>query len=424
MAIPSHAGRFLVAILLVAGLADAPAFAENPAPATDPLPTSADEARPAAPLMIDARLVGDQKRTRFIADLTANIDIAVFTLADPYRVVVDMPELRFGLPDSAGSDGRGMISAYRYGQISHGKSRIVLDVTGPVAIDKSFVVPPTDNQPARLVVDVVPATRAAFLAANNAYRRSQVAAESSEHERELAAPSPASGRPVVVLDPGHGGIDNGTRGAAGVLEKEVTLAFANVLRDKLAKTGLYDVFLTRTEDTFVSLSDRVAFAQSHHAKLFVSIHANSFPSPAVRGTTVYTVSEKASDKMAEDAARSENQSDVLAGVDISNGDSDQVKDILADLTRRETRNFGTVFAHNLVQELKASNRMFKVPHQEAGFRVLEAPEIPSAMVELGFMTNSEDEKLLLSDDWRQKTADAIAGAIADYFKTKLAGASP
>src|SRR6516162_431184 len=118
MAIPSHAGRFLVAILLVAGLADAPAFAENPAPATDPLPTSADEARPAAPLMIDARLVGDQKRTRFIADLTANIDIAVFTLADPYRVVVDMPELRFGLPDSAGSDGRGMISAYRYGQIS------------------------------------------------------------------------------------------------------------------------------------------------------------------------------------------------------------------------------------------------------------------------------------------------------------------
>jgi N-acetylmuramoyl-L-alanine amidase len=424
MAIPPTTKRFLPAGLLVAGLAAAaPALAGNPPPVADPLPASADEARPAAPLMIDARIVGDQKRTRFIADLTANIDISVFTLAEPYRVVVDLPELRFGLPETAGSDGRGMISAYRYGQISHGKSRIVLDVTGPVAVDKSFVVAPTANQPARLVIDVVPASRAAFIAASNAYRQSQAAAESSRREQELAAPSPSSGRRVVVLDPGHGGIDNGTRGSAGVLEKEVTLAFANVLRDKLEKTGLYDVFLTRTDDSFVSLPDRVSFAQSHHASLFVSIHANSFPSPAVHGTTVYTVSEKASDKMAEDVAKSENQSDVLAGLDMTCNDSDQVKDILIDLTRRETRNFGTVFARNLVQELKGSNRMFKIPHQEAGFRVLEAPDIPSALVELGFMTNPDDEKLLLSDDWRQKTADAMVGAIAEYFKTKVAGAS-
>jgi N-acetylmuramoyl-L-alanine amidase len=424
MATSAKAGRFIAAVLLAAGLGGMPAFAGGPPAAPDPLPATADEARPAAPLMIDARIVGDQKRTRFIADLTANIDVAVFMLADPYRVVVDLPELRFGLPENAGSEGRGMISEYRYGQISPGKSRIVLDVTGPVSVDKSFVVAPAENQPARLVIDMVPATRAAFLAASRAYRESQAAIETSQHDRELAAPGAATtGRPVVVLDPGHGGIDNGTRGATGVLEKEVTLAFANVLRDKLQKTGLYDVFLTRIDDSFVSLPDRVAFAQSHHASLFVSIHANSFPSEAVRGTTIYTVSEKASDKMAEDVAKSENQSDVLAGLDMSNGDSDQVKDILIDLTRRETRNFGTVFAHNLVQELKASNRMFKVPHQEAGFRVLEAPDVPSAMVELGFMSNADDEKLLLSDDWRQKTADSMAGAIAGYFKTKLARAS-
>jgi N-acetylmuramoyl-L-alanine amidase len=423
MATSSKAGRFSAAFLLAVGFGSVQALAGDPPPRADPLPPSADEARPTEPLMIDARIVGDQKRTRFIADLTANIDIAVFTLADPYRVVVDMPELRFGLPDTAGSEGRGMISEYRYGQISHAKSRIVLDVTGPVAIDKSFVVAPAANQPARLVIDVVPTTRAAFLTRSSAYRESQAAVESSQHDHELAAPSPATGRPVVVLDPGHGGIDNGTRGATGVLEKEITLAFANVLRDKLAKTGLYDVYLTRIDDTFVSLPDRVAFAQSHHARLFVSIHANSFPMPAVRGTTIYTVSEQASDKMAEDVAKSENQSDVLAGLDMTNADSDQVKDILIDLTRRETRNFGTVFARNLVQELKTSNRLFKVPHQEAGFRVLEAPDVPSAMVELGFMSNIEDEKLLLSDDWRQKTADSIAGAIAGYFKTKLAGAS-
>jgi N-acetylmuramoyl-L-alanine amidase len=423
MATSPQAGRLFAAAIVAVTIFGMPAFAESPAASPDPLPPSAEEARPAAPLMIDARIIGDQKRTRFVADLNTNIDIAVFTLADPYRVVVDMPELRFGLPENASSEDRGLISAYRYGQISRGKSRIVLDLTGPVTIDKSFVVPPTDNQPARLVIDLVPTNRAAFLAASNAYRLSQVAAESAERERQLAAPSSTSGRPVVVLDPGHGGIDNGTRGATGVLEKEVTLAFANVLRDKLEKTGLYDVFLTRTDDSFVSLADRVTFAQSHHAGLFVSIHANSFPSPAVHGTTIYTVSEKASDKMAEDLAKSENQSDVLAGLDMTNADSDQVKDILADLTRRETRNFGTVFARNLVQELKVSNRMFKVPHQEAGFRVLEAPDIPSALIELGFMTNPDDEKLLLSDDWRQKTADLMVTAIAGYFKAKLAGAS-
>jgi N-acetylmuramoyl-L-alanine amidase len=422
MRILAIAAHLSVAAMAV-GLGVLPAAAVDPGAPADPLPASADEARPTAPLMIDARIVGDQKRTRLIVDLTANVDIAVFTLADPYRVVVDLPELRFGLADSAGSEGRGLISEYRYGQISPGKSRIVLDVTGPVAVDKSFVVPPAENQPARLVVDMVPTSRAAFLASSRAYRESQVAEETSAHDRKLA-PHVATGRPVIVLDPGHGGIDNGTRGLTGILEKEVALAFANVLRDKLAKSGRYDIFLTRTDDSFVSLSNRVSFAQSHHAKLFVSIHANSFPMAAVRGTTIYTVSDKASDKMAEDIANSENQSDVLAGLDMTSGDSDQVKGILFDLTKRETRNFGVVFARNLVKELKNSGRMFKVPHQTASFVVLKAADVPSAMVELGFMSNAEDEKLLLSDEWRQKTAEAIASAIDGYFvETKVAGAS-
>ena len=307
MRISAIAGLLLTSAVLAGGLAGAPALAVEPAAAPDPLPASADEARPTAPLMIDARIIGDQKRTRFIVDLTASVEIAVFTLADPYRVVVDLPELRFGLPDSAGSDGRGLISEYRYGQISPGKSRIVLDMAGPVTVDKSFVVPPAENQPARMVVDVVPTTRAAFLATSRAYRELQVAVVTSQHDRELALSPPATGRPVIVLDPGHGGIDNGTRGLTGILEKEVTSAFANVLRDKLAiESGAYEVYSTRSDDSFVSLPDRVTFAQNHHAKLFVSIHANSFPMAAVRGTTIYTVSEKASDKMAEDVANAEN----------------------------------------------------------------------------------------------------------------------
>ena len=212
----------------------------------------------------------------------------------------------------------------------------------------------------------------------------------------------------------------GARGRRGTIEKDVTLAFAKVLGAKLEATGLYDIFYTRTDDSFVGLDDRIAVARTHNARLFLSIHANIFRGPSVRGAIVYTVSEDASDKMAEEIAQTENQSDALAGIDIAPGDKDEVKDILLDLTRRETRNFGTVFARNLVTELKASTKMFKIPHQEAGFKVLEAPDVPSALVELGFMSNADDEKLLVSDDWRDKAADSIVRAVASYFKTQLA----
>jgi N-acetylmuramoyl-L-alanine amidase len=298
----------------------------------------------------------------------------------------------------------------------------VIDVGGPVSVDKSFVVPATGNQPARLVIDVVPTTRQAFLDTAKAWRDKERLAAAAQHERELVVPEkPPGGKLTVVLDPGHGGIDNGTHGATGVYEKDITLAFAKILGEKLRSTGLYDVFYTRTDDSFVALNDRVAFARAHHADLFLSIHANSFSVRSVRGTTIYTVSDQPSDKMVADVASMENQSDALAGIDVDKKDMGDVKDILFDLTQRETRNFGVVFARNLVKELKGSTRMFKVPHQQAAFIVLEAPDIPSAMIELGFVTNKEDEKLLLSDDWRRKTADSVADAIAGYFKTHLAG---
>jgi N-acetylmuramoyl-L-alanine amidase len=375
-----------------------------------------------APVMNAVRMVGDNKRTRFVADLTGNVDLAVFSLPDPYRVIIDLPEVTFRLPDGTGDTGRGLITAFRYGQISPGKSRIVIDAGGPVAVDKSFVVPPSGSQPARLVVDLVPTSRKAFLDAAAAYRQKERLAASAQHDRELVVPDkPPGSKLTIVLDPGHGGIDNGTHGATGVHEKVITLAFAKILGDKLLATGRYDVFYTRTDDSFVSLNDRVDFARTHHADLFLSIHANSFPLKSVRGTTIYTVSDQPSDKMVADVASMENQSDALAGIDVDKRDMGDVKDILLDLTRRETRNFGVVFARNLVDELKGSTRMFKVPHQQASFIVLEAPDVPSAMIELGFVTNKEDEKLLLSDAWRQKAADSVVDAVANYFKTHVAG---
>lgn len=374
-----------------------------------------------APLIFDARIVGDETRTRFVADMTGAIDVSVFTLSDPYRVIVDIPEVRFGLGDDESIEGRGLFSAFRYGQISPGKSRIVLDLTGPVKVDKAFVIPPADNQPARLVIDVVETSREAFLKVERAYRETRNLEESARRDRAIVAPAENdSGRFNVVLDPGHGGIDTGAKGRGGAIEKVLTLEFAEILAEKLKATGRYNVFFTRTDDRFVALGDRVAIARSHGADLFVSIHANSFRGRSIRGTIVYTISEGASDALASEIAASENQADALAGIDIAAENSDEVLDILFDLTRRETRNFEMVFAQNLVKELRGTTGMFKVPHQKAGFKVLTAHDFPSAMIELGFVSNPEDEKLLLSDDWRQKMAGSVARAIDIYFEKQVA----
>jgi len=388
-----------------------------------PVPRAAESTAAAkAPLIFGARIVGDETRTRFVADMTSTIDVSVFTLSDPYRVIVDIPEVRFGLDSEAGVDGRGLFTAFRYGQISPGKSRIVLDLSSPVKVDKAFVIPPADNQPARLVIDVVATDRDEFLAVEKAYRDTRRVEEAARRDRAITVPPAGgdSGKFTVVLDPGHGGIDTGAKGRSGSVEKEITLAFAEILGKKLEATGRYNVFFTRTDDRFVALGDRVEIARSHGADLFVSIHANSFRGRSIRGTIVYTVSEGASDAMASEIAASENEADALAGLDIAAENSDEVLDILFDLTRRETRNFEMVFAQNLVNELRQSTSMFKVPHQQAGFKVLKAHDFPSAMIELGFVSNAEDEKLLLSDAWRQKVGDSVVRAINAYFEKQFA----
>ena len=374
-----------------------------------------------APLIFDARIVGDAERTRFVADMTSAIDVSVFTLSDPYRVIIDIPEVRFGLREDDGVEGRGLFTAFRYGQISPGKSRIVLDLSGPVQVDKAFVLQPEGNQPARLVVDVVETTREAFLDVEKAYRNERRVEEAARRDRSIeAAPAIDSGKFTVILDPGHGGIDTGARGRGGSVEKEITLQFAEMLRKNLEASGRYNVFLTRTDDRFVALGDRVAFARDHGADLFVSIHANSFRGRSIRGTIVYTLSDGASDAMGSEIAASENQADALAGLDLAGESADEVLDILFDLTRRETRNFEMVFAQNLVKELNGATTMFKVPHQKAGFKVLTAHDFPSAMIELGFVSNAEDEKLLLSDDWRGKVAKSVCDAIDEYFEKQIA----
>lgn len=375
------------------------------------------ESGPRLPIMFDARVVGDDNRIRFIADLSATVPASVSALADPYRIIVDMPEVRFALPTLAGTEKRGFAAAFRFGSISAGKSRIVIDLATPAAIEKSFVIEPTDGQPARLVIDLLPTTRDQFLTVARAHR-------DDGDDGELNRPAILGGdsdKPVIVIDAGHGGIDMGARGEGGTLEKDVVLAFAKALGTRLLATQRYRIVYTRRDDTFVPLGERVDIARHHNARLFVSIHANSFAGSEIRGAIVYTASEAASDRMAAALAESENQSDALAGIDVDAEDANEVKDILVDLTRRETRNFGVVFAQNLVRELGKTTRMFKIPHQQASFKVLEAPDVPSALIELGYLTNAADESQLVSEEWQATTADSVVSAIDAYFgKTRAA----
>lgn len=367
------------------------------------------------------RVGGDGKQTRFVVDLSRKVEIRPFTLADPYRVVVDLPQVSFQFPPQAGERGRGLVKAFRYGLVMLGGSRIVLDTTGPVRVDKAFVLDASDGQPARLVLDLTSISRDAFLRA--AAVDNHIAAKPPEKTPDPQSAPTGDPRPVIVLDPGHGGIDSGTRAASGgEPEKTLVLDFALLLRDKLEKTGKYRVLMTRTDDSFVPLTDRVRFARSRNAQLFISIHCDALArgEGEAEGATVYTLSDHASDAEAGRLADAENRADVISGVDLS-VEPDDIAGILIDLAQRETRTFSQQFAKHVVTELRTAARLHKHPLKSAGFRVLKAPDVPSVLIELGYVSNKEDLQHLMSEKWRTHAGDAIVQAINAYFTTRLAG---
>jgi len=370
----------------------------------------------------DVRLGGNDNQTRFIVDLSRKIDIRAFTLADPYRVIVDMQQVNFQFPPSAGEHGRGLVKAFRYGLVLPGASRMVLDIAAPVRVDKAFVIDAAEGQPARLVLDLTKVDRETFLRAvaiDNRLPHPTSPLHKSEHEPAKSGGDP---RPTIVIDPGHGGIDTGTRGPNGEMEKALVLDFGLMLRDKIEKTGKYRVVMTRSDDTFVELTERVRLARARQAQLFISIHCDALArgEGEAQGATVYTLSDNASDSEAARLAEEENRADVIAGVDLS-AEPNQIADILIDLAQRETRTFSTQFARTLVTELRATVRLHKHPLKSAGFRVLKAPDVPSVLVELGFVSNGQDLKQLTSDVWRARAGDSVVHAIETFFTTRFAG---
>jgi N-acetylmuramoyl-L-alanine amidase len=423
--------RVLLSFALVCAAALLCSHASSVGAAEDQSP--APSAAPNFPVASAARLAGDIKQTRFILDLDKNIQFSAFTLADPYRVVVDMPQVSFQLAAGTGSAGRGLIKAFRYGLVMPGGSRIVFDLTGPAKIANSHVLEAANGQPPRLVLELEQVDRTSFVqslaAASRPELRPAIAdaagtAAVAESAATAKPAAPADLRPVVVIDPGHGGIDNGTQ-AGGESEKSLVLGFGLALRDRLEKSGKYRVVMTRTDDTFIPLADRVRIARNQSAALFVSIHADALPRREgdARGATIYTLSDRASDAEAERLAEAENKADAIGGVNLTEEPTD-VADILIDLAQRETRTFSNRFARLLMGEMKNTVRMHKRPLKSAGFRVLKAPDVPSVLIELGYVSNKGDREHLVSENWRSRTVGSMAQAIDTFLAKRLATAGP
>ena len=399
-----HRYAFLVATLFAIAVAQVPAISSAGAQGA----IAGGKAEMAENIKVHGmRLVGDEARTRLVIDLDAPPQYGILRLTDPYRLVIDLPRVTFD-PPAAQTDGRGLVADYRFGLIAPKKARIVLDLTGPVDIAKTFVLPAAGEQPVRLVFDLVSTSAESYAAA--AASNPKVAANDRESKGDRLQGSGPGRRPVVVIDPGHGGIDSGAAGTSGILEKTITLEFARDLAARLLTGGRVDPVLTRNGDIFLSLRQRIAIARKNHAALMISVHADTVPEDYVRGATVYTLSEKASDSLSAALAARENRSDILAGLAIVD-QPDEVADILFDLARRESRNLSLRFAKGLVKDMGKAVQLNNSPWRKAAFQVLKAPDVPSVLLELGFLSNKYDEQLLRSGIWRKRSAEAVAGAI-------------
>ncbi|MBX9992139.1 N-acetylmuramoyl-L-alanine amidase [Phreatobacter oligotrophus] len=389
-------------------------------------PAAAEAARTSLPAVVVAAHVGvEGQRTRLTFDLTRPVEMRAFALADPYRVIVDLDEVNFHIaPPQAQS--RGLVKTFRFGLFAPGKSRIVIELTGPATIERALTIEGGEGTPPRLHLDLVRTDADGFRRAMTERAVSNIARRG---DRETLGPrlSPRveedGGPPLIVIDPGHGGIDPGAIApSTGDEEKMIVLDFAKVLRDKLAAGGRYRVLMTRDRDIFVPLADRVRMARDARAQLFISVHADSIrgANENARGVTVYTLSDRASDADSERLAERENKADAIAGLDLSEEPS-EVADILIDLTRRETRIYSANFARTLAGEMRQVTRMHTLPLRSAGFQVLRAHDIPSVLVELGFVTSRRDVEMLTSAIWRERTADSVSKAVDQFFAARNRG---
>lgn len=360
-------------------------------------------------------LVEDQgsEGAGLVIDLTQEVKTRVEVLANPARLIVDLDGVAFAAGTAmASSKGLGPVASWRAGLFMIGQSRIVLDLAKPALVERVDFV--RQAGVVRLVVQIKAVAPARFEEQVRADQKRRLAMRPTETPSPLARKSGA--KPLVVLDPGHGGIDPGASGPKGEAEKDLVLALGKALRKAIEADGRVEVQMTRDDDRFIPLDERVAFARSRGAALFVSLHADSLSGESdVRGASVYTLSDRASDADAARAAEKENRADMLAGLDTREDKREGIEDILFDLARRETRLFSQIVARTATSAIQKGARLHKTPLRSAGFRVLRAPDMPSILVELGYLSNAEDLAVLASDSSRGKLAAGLGEAIVRFL---------
>lgn len=369
-----------------------------------------------------ARVVGDNERARILIDFNKEPTFKIRYLANPNRIIVDLEQTKLAFADEQ-LTARGILSDIRYGIMSEDKSRVIFSLKTPAVLeDQQLQILEGDTY--RLVMDVSISEQEDFDAVLKEQNWEVVETNPSNDEsvekgsRIRVSENKNSDKFVLVLDAGHGGIDGGAEGRNGAIEKDITLDFVNDLQKAFEEYDGIELLLTRDSDQFMSLSARVQIARDAEADLLISIHADSIRQRSLRGASIYTLSREASDEFASNLADAENLTDVLAGLHIEDA-PDDVTGILVDLARRETQGFSDVMADRIVDDFKGQIRLLNNPHRRAGFRVLLAPDVPSVLIELGFLSNLTDEKLLTDPKWREKTTKLLAKSISEYQKAVL-----
>lgn len=371
----------------------------------------------------DMRIGNQTDGSRIVFDTDASVNYRVFLLDSPKRLVVDLYDTSIERIFTAAKNN--VIARTRVGKLEGSDKRIVFELSRPALIKKAFILPPQSGKPWRFVVDASICTESEFK--NNIGNKHLVTNDTKFSPKEDSKETSWWGdsgqntgakaekwKKIIVLDPGHGGKDPGAIGLYGkTYEKNITLAMGRELKEILQKRG-YTVYLTRDKDIFIPLRQRIKIAQKYKADLFMSLHADSARNSKAKGLSVYTLSDKASDAEAAALAERENKADIIGGVDLG-GNSKEVNDILISLSQTDSRNKSSKYASYLVNEMAKSVKLVKNTHRFAGFAVLKAPDIPSALLEMGYLSNKTEEANLKTQWYRKKLATSAAQAIDKYF---------
>jgi N-acetylmuramoyl-L-alanine amidase len=339
----------------------------------------------------------DNDHTRIVFDLSKGIEHNIFALAEPHRIVVDLSDTRASAALVSDEKTTNILKGIRSANRATGELRVVFDLNSKVR-PRSFYLQPDGNSGHRLVVDLHSTNLSPTpILTSQQKRRTQ--------KKEF----------VIALDPGHGGRDPGAIGRGGTREKDVTLAVAKKMKEIINRTPGYRALLTREGDQFIALRNRVKKARERQADLFVSLHADSFRSPKVKGASVYALSlNGATSEAARLIAEKENRSDLIGGINLDDKD-DLITSVLLDLSQAATIQDSLELGDDVLKHISKVSSINNDKVQQAGFAVLKAPDVPSILVETAFLSNPTEEKKLRNSKHQQKLARAVFAGIKSHL---------